>query len=313
MIRIGFFGTPTLSAQVLQDFLDSSEFDVVFVVTGEDKAIGRHQVLTTNPVKTLALDHNLPIFQPSRIRDNQIFLDAIQSYEADYFVVVAYGKILPREVLSIPRKYPINIHGSILPKYRWASPIQASLIAWEHKTGVTIMIMNEKMDEWDIVDIKEINIHKHETTETLFQKFADISGIFARETILRLEAWTIAPQPQNHAEATFCKKITKEEWLLKFQQNAEELYHLYQGLTPWPGIFTMYHGKKLIIENCFYEDYSDAQAKIGTVVRFNNNIWIICSKWILTLSQLKLEWKKSQFIHEFLNGQQSFIGSTLPN
>lgn len=129
MIRIGFFGTPALSARVLEDFLHSSDFEVAFVVTGEDKPVGRHQVLTANPVKEVALAKGLPLFQPARIRGNTEFLEAIKSYDADYFVVVAYGKIVPLELLSIPKKYPINIHGSILPKYRGASPIQAALIA----------------------------------------------------------------------------------------------------------------------------------------------------------------------------------------
>lgn len=129
MIRIGFFGTPALSARVLQDFLGASGFEVAFVVTGEDKPIGRHQTMTANPAKEVALANNLPVLQPARIRGNTEFLETIASYGADYFVVVAYGKILPKELLEIPKKYPINIHGSILPKYRGASPIQAALIA----------------------------------------------------------------------------------------------------------------------------------------------------------------------------------------
>lgn len=128
-MRIGFFGTPEFSASVLHDFLRASDMEVAFVVTGEDKPIGRHQVMTANPVKTLALEKGIPVLQPARIRGNMEFLDALRSYEADYFVVVAYGKIVPQELLDIPKKYPINIHGSILPKYRGASPIQAALIA----------------------------------------------------------------------------------------------------------------------------------------------------------------------------------------
>ena len=143
MIRIGFFGTPALSARVLEDFLHSPDFEVVFVVTGEDKPIGRHQIMTANPVKTVALANHLPLLQPARIRGNVEFLEGIKSYEADYLVVVAYGQILPKELLSIPKKYSINIHGSILPAYRGASPIQAALIAGETETGVTIMVMSE--------------------------------------------------------------------------------------------------------------------------------------------------------------------------
>lgn len=238
----------------MQDFLDHSQFEVSFVVTGEDKPIGRHQTITPNEVKTLALEHSIPILQPARIRGNAEFLEAIQSYDADYFVVVAYGKILPKELLGIPKRYPINIHGSILPKYRGASPIQAALIAGEAETGVTIMVMDEKMDEGDIIDILKIRIDEIETTETLFRKFEEVSGDFTAETILRLDRGELSPRVQNRNEATYCKKITKEEGSLDFRKSAEELYHLYQGLTPWPGVYTTYKGKKLIIEQCFYKE-----------------------------------------------------------
>lgn len=118
MIKIGFFGTPSLATQVLQDFLDSSSMEIIFVVTGEDKPVGRHQILTANSVKQIATEQNIPCLQPARIRGNTEFLDTLKTYDADYFVVIAYGKILPTELLAIPKKYPINIHGSILPKYR---------------------------------------------------------------------------------------------------------------------------------------------------------------------------------------------------
>lgn len=158
-----------------------------FVVTGEDKPIGRHQVLTANEVKTLALENNIPVFQPAQVRGNTEFLEEIKTFDVDYLVVVAYGKIIPLELLQIPKKYPINIHGSILPKYRGASPIQAALIAGEVETGVTIMVMSEGMDEGDSIDIKKIGIDRNETTETLFEKFAETSGKFAAETILKLD------------------------------------------------------------------------------------------------------------------------------
>lgn len=186
MVRIGFFGTPELSRRVLEDFLRHPGFEVAFVVTGEDKPVGRHQLLTVNPVKELALEKGLPILQPARIRGNTELLETIASYGVDYFVVVAYGKILPKELLAIPKKYPINIHGSILPKYRGASPIQAALITGEKETGVTIMVMSEGMDEGGIIDVQKIGVDVHETTQTLFEKFAEVSGTFAAEALLKL-------------------------------------------------------------------------------------------------------------------------------
>lgn len=312
MIRIGFFWTPHLSARVLQDFLNSPQFEVTFVVTGEDKPIGRHQILTANEVKTLALENNIPVLQPARIRGNTELLEEIKTYDVDYFVVVAYGKILPRELLEIPKKYPINIHGSVLPKYRGASPIQAALITGETETGVTIMVMNEKMDEGDIINVKKIEISADETTATLFGKFEEVSGVFAIETILKLDTWVLSPKAQNENEATYCKKITKEEGLLDFTKSAKELYNLCQGFTPWPGVYTLYKEKKLIIEQCSYEENTELQWLLGTVIQTEDKtVGIICGKWLLILEQIKLEWKKSQSIREFLNGQRDFINSIL--
>ncbi|MDD5197374.1 MAG: methionyl-tRNA formyltransferase [Candidatus Gracilibacteria bacterium] len=313
MIRIGFFGTPHLSARVLQDFLNSPQFKVDFVVTGEDKPIGRHQIITPNEVKNLALSQSIPVLQPARIRGNTEFLEEMQSYGVDYFVVVAYGKILPTEALRVPKKYPINIHGSLLPKYRGASPIQAALINGETETGVTIMVMNEKMDEGDIIDVKKIGIATSETAETLFEKFEEVSGNFAIKTIQKLDKGELVPRKQNENEATYCKKIMKEDGLLDFSKSAEKLYHLHQGLTPWPGVYTMYKGKKCIIEKCFYTPHSEGDNEIGTVVQKGTEIGIVCGKGLLTLSQVKLEGKKSQSIKEFLNGQRDFIGSILPH
>ncbi|EKD30306.1 MAG: hypothetical protein ACD_78C00094G0003, partial [uncultured bacterium (gcode 4)] len=199
------------------------------------------------------------------------------------------------------------------PKYRGASPIQTALINGEKETGVTIMVMNEKMDEWDIIDVKKIEIETSETTETLFQKFEDVSGDFAMETIQKLDKGELVPKAQDENTATYCKKITKEEGLLDFSKSAKELYYLYQGLTPWPGVYAFYKGKKLIIEQCFYEEDAECEWAIGTIVQKGSEIWIICGKWLLTLSQVKLEWKKSQSIREFLNGHRDFIGSILYN
>lgn len=279
MLKIGFFGTPHLASQILRDFLGSPDMEVVFVVTGEDKPVGRHQVLTANSVKQLALEHDIPCLQPAKIRGNTEFLDALRSYDADYFVTVAYGKILPTELLAIPKKLPINIHGSILPKYRGASPIQAALITGAKETGVTIMVMDDKMDEGDIIDILSIPIAPDETSGSLFDTFAQVSGTFAIETILALDKGILKPRPQDHTLATYCKKIAKEDGRLDFSRSAEDLHHLYQGLTPWPGVFTEYAGKKLIIEGCsFVKNTQENTQKIGTVVRTDGGVGIICGE-----------------------------------
>lgn len=146
-MRIGFFGTPTLAAQVLHDLVISDDMDVVFAVTNPDSSYGRHSTLVPSPVKIQAQKYHIPVLQPNTIRDNVEFLDMIASYNCDFFVVVAYGKILPQALLDIPRYMCINVHGSLLPKYRGASPIQSALLNGDIQTGVTIMQMSARMDE----------------------------------------------------------------------------------------------------------------------------------------------------------------------
>ena len=246
--KVGFFWTPFLAARVLEDILHSGHFDVMFAVTNQDKPIGRSGDSQATPVKKLALEHDIPVFTPIRIRENNEFFEQLSNYNCDYFVVVAYGRILPRVILEIPKKKCINVHGSILPAYRWASPIQSVLLHGEKETGVTIMEMSEGMDEGDILSIHTISIALDETSETLFQKFAEISGTTLVETILELDKWKITPIPQDLTRATYCAKIEKEDGKIDWSKSAEDIYRMWQAYTPWPGIYTMYEGKRLLLE-----------------------------------------------------------------
>ncbi len=323
-MKIGFFWTPSLASRVLEDLLRADGIEIAFVVTNPDKPVGREQVLTPSPVKSLALKNNIDTYTPGRIRENIEFLQKIATYQCDYFVVVAYGKILPKALLELPKKMCINIHGSILPKYRGASPIQAALLAWEKWTGVTIMQMSEGMDEGDILKIREIPIDTRETSGTLFDKFSVISGRALIDTLHELEMGGITPLPQNNSEATYCKKIEKEDGLIDWSKSADTIYHMWQGYTPWPGIYTMHEGKRLLLEKVSLlrhrEEQSDVAIQdsavqsmdcfvprndgiVGQVIQCDDgSIGIICGEWILTLDQVKLEWKKSQSIRDFVNG-----------
>ena len=277
MPRIGFFGTPSLAASVLTDILDHSSFEVVCVVTNPDKPVGREQLLTPTPVKTVALEHGIPVFTPTKIRDNTEFLDILRAFECDYFIVVAYGRILPKALLEIPKKMCINIHGSILPKYRGASPIQSALLHGEIETGVTIMQMSEDMDEGDILKIRTIPIDPTETSGTLFEKFAVLSGPTLIQTLLELEHGGITPLPQDTEKASYCTKIEKEDGKIDWQKTAKEIYQQWQAYTPWPGIYTEYEGKKLSLESVEYSMNPLQSSIIGMVTRQENGtISITC-------------------------------------
>ncbi|EKE28681.1 MAG: Methionyl-tRNA formyltransferase [uncultured bacterium (gcode 4)] len=306
MIKIWFFWTPNLAKRVLEDIVNSKQFEISFVVTWTDKPVWRSQTLTPTPVKEFAVSHSLKVLQPAKIRWNEDFLSEIKNAWADYFVVVAYGKILPNEVLKAPRKMCINVHGSILPLYRWASPIQSALIDWETLTWITIMKMSEWMDEWDIIDIMKINIDKLDTSESLFKKFEEVSGKFLIETLVALDQWKRWLQPQLDEAATYCKKITKEDGLLDFSRTAQNLFYLWRWLTPWPWIYAYFEGKKLIITSCdFMEDNVDGD--IWQVVKWDFWIWIKCWIWMLILKGVKLEWKWNAKISDFVNWKKNFI------
>lgn len=235
--------------------------------------------MKATPVKELAISKNIPTFTPLKIRGNTEFLDRIRSFECDYFIVVAYGKILPLELLEIPKKMCINIHGSILPKYRGASPIQSALLFGEEKTGVTIMQMSEGMDEGDILKIREISIDSDETSETLFGKFAKISGPTLIQTLKELETGGITPLPQDEHQATYCKKIEKEDGLIDWSKSATEIYHQWQAYTPWPGIYTIYEGKRILLEIVEILESEKINTERGIVQKTEiGKIGILCGK-----------------------------------
>ncbi|MDD2487563.1 MAG: methionyl-tRNA formyltransferase [Candidatus Gracilibacteria bacterium] len=311
MIKIGFFGTPELAKNVLEDICDSNRFEVCFAVTQADKPVGRGLEIKESPVKAYSKEKSIPVYSPEKIRNNNEFIDEINKYEADYFIVVAYGKIMPNEILEMPKKMCINVHGSILPKYRGASPIQSALMAGDKVTGVTIMKMSEGMDEGDIIDILEIGIDKFDTSELLYEKFQKVSGRFLIDTLDKLDKGVIQAKKQDNSLATYCKKINKEDGLADFNKSAEILFNLWKGLTPWPGLYTQYKDKKLIIVECDYDLLlSDIAVSydLGEVIVSDKGIGIVCSDGILILKKIKLEGKKAQDINDFINGYKDLIG-----
>lgn len=306
MIKIWFFGTPHLSLKVLEDLYNSNKFEISFVVTSIDKPIWRSQKLTATWVKTFAINNNIPFFTPIKLRENYELFEELKKFNVDYFVVVAYGKILPNDILEIPAKMCVNVHGSILPLYRWASPIQSALINGELITWVTIMKMSEWMDEGDIIDILPIPIEKFDTTEILFKKFEEVSGKFLVKTLIAHSKWEKWTVPQINESATYCKKINKEDWIIDFNKSAQNLFYLWRWLTPWPWIYTFFEGKKLIITKCDYIE-NDYEWIIWEVIKWEFSIGIKCSLWVLILEEVKLEWKWNQNIKDFINWRQNFI------
>jgi methionyl-tRNA formyltransferase len=247
--------------------------------------------------------------QPEKLRNNKEFFEKLNSLDLDFIIVVAYWKIVPKEVLEAPKYWCINIHGSILPKYRWASPIQEAIKNWDKETWVTIMYMSEGMDEGDILAIEKVEIWENEKTPDIFKKFEKVSPKILVKILEKIFSGEKMWEKQDNSKATYCSKIKKEDWEIKFsKQTAEEIYNKFRAYYPWPGIYSFFKWKKFNIEDCELIDYF-WDKNIWEVEKIDKKtIWIITKdKKILKLKQVKLEWKKSMDILSFVNWNKEFL------
>jgi len=316
-LKIAFFGTWDFSKNILKDVLDDSRVEVKLVVSQPDKPVGRKKILEKTPVKILAEERNIEILQPEKLLKNIEFLDYLDSLELDFILVVAYWKIVPMRVLNSAKYWCINLHWSILPDYRWASPIQEAVKNWDKKTWLTVMYMSKWMDEWDILKIEEIVIDKDDKTEDIFKKFEDFGAKLAIDTLEQIISWEIKAIPQNNEQATYCSKISKEDWEINFtKETADEIYNKYRAYHNWPWIYSDYKNVKLNIETCeifnppLTSPFEGGENLIPwKVIKINKKtIWIVCfDKKFLILRQVKLAGKKSMDIISFINGNKDFL------
>lgn len=308
-MKIAFFWTWEFSKNILKWILEIWNIEIKLVVSQPDKPVWRNKVIEETPVKQLAKQNNIKVLQPERFKNNTEFFDELNSLGLDFIVVVAYWKILPKEVLEAPKYGCINIHWSILPKYRWASPIQEAVKNGDKETWLTIMYMSKWMDEWDILAIQKIIIDKLDTTEDIFKKFEIIWPDLLTKTLNWVMDGSIKWVKQDENQATYCGKISKEDWEISFDNdNWTNIYNKYRAYHSWPWIYTYYNNKKLDIENCELQEY-EWNEKIWKVLKLDKKtIWIVCKdKKILILKQIKLEWKKSMDILSFANWNKDFL------
>ncbi len=319
-MKIAFFGTWKFSANILKSLIVDYKnvIEIKLAVSQADKPVGRKKILEKTPVKIIAEENNIEILQPNKLRDNIEFFDKLNFLNLDFIVVVAYGKIVPNEVLKAPKYWCINIHWSILPVYRWASPIQESIKNWDKHTGLTIMYMSEWMDEWDILKIEKIEIWEDDKTLDLFEKFEEIGPKLLVNTLRGVLAWDIKWIKQDDSKATYCSKISKTDWEIDFEKDsANEIYNKYRAYYNWPGIYNFYNWKKINFEEIELENIDlsdDDEFNIWEVVELydennqkNKKIWIIGVGGVIILKQVKLEWKKSIDILSFINWNKDFL------
>lgn len=319
-MNIVFMGTPDFAKESLQSIYEAGH-KIKLVITNQDKPKGRGMKLTPSPVKEFALEKNLLLEQPSYIKNNKELIQKIKQIDPDVICVVAYGKILPKELLDIPKKGAINVHGSLLPKYRGAAPIQWAIINGEKTTGITTMCMNEKMDEGDILLKEEVVIEENENLGELWKRLSKIGGKLLVKTLYELENGTLVPIPQK-GEATYAPMLDREMSKIDWEnKTANEIKNLVRGLNPIMGVYTFLRQDKIkfwnvevVTEKEFvdrfqeFEEYKERLSKIaaGTVLYVNekSGLYIRAKKDIISVIEIQGPNAKKMSIQEYLRGNK---------
>lgn len=294
-------GTPDFSVPTLEALL-ASEHEVAAVVTQPDKPKGRGKEIHMSPVKECALKHNIPVYQPIRARD-EAFIEEMRALHPDAMVVIAFGQILPKSLLKLPKYGCINIHASLLPKYRGAAPIQWAVINGDAETGITTMLMDVEMDTGDMLEKTVVRLNPDETGGSLFDRLSLLGGDLILSTLNKLEKGEITPQPQEHEKATYVKKISKSMGDIDWTMDAVSIERLVRGLNPWPSAFTRLNGKMLKIWEARVLEDPKKQAPCGSVISADaDGLKVQTGKGILCITSLQIEGKKRMDTAAFLRG-----------
>ncbi len=295
-IKTIFMGTPDFAVPILEALIKNTE--VVLVVTQPDKLVGRKKEIKSSPVKIAALKNNIPVFQPLKIREDY---EIIKEYNPDLIVTCAYGQILPKEVLDIPRLGAINVHASLLPKYRGGAPIHHAIINGDEKTGITIMYMDVGMDSGDIIEIREIPILETDNVEVLHDKLSRLGSELLNEVLPSIINKTNKRIKQNEAEVTYAPTIKREDEHLDFRLSAKEVYNKVRGLNSWPLANMMLDGEEIkVIEGYIGENAH----KPGEIVDIKKDaLGISCKDQIFYITKIKPAGKKVMMVRDYLNGK----------
>lgn len=307
MIKAVFFGTQEFGARMLTTLLADSSITIMAVVTQPDRPIGRKHEVMASPVKRLVVNAGIAtILQPEHLKT--FTTDHPDLADADIFVVCQYGLIIPKNVIDQPKKGTINIHTSLLPKYRGASPIQSALINGETETGVTIMQMDAKMDHGAILAQEKITIDPDDTYPTLSEKMIPVAQKLLLVNTQKCVAGTSTPEEQKHDEATTCSLLSRDDGKINWSQSASELYNLYRGTFPWPGIWTTWENKRLKLLNV---RPNTEKIPSGKVIWQHNQLLIGTAKGSLEILELQLEGKNALPATIFVQGNKSFTSAQL--
>src|SRR5467141_771138 len=305
-MRIVFCGTPQFAVPTLKHLLAQSDFEVVGVITQPDRARGRGRQVSFSPIKKVALAAKLPVHQPEKIRAPEV-QELLQSYSPDCVVIIAYGQIIPARLLPIPKLGWINLHASLLPKYRGAAPINWAIVDGETRTGVTTMRIDAGMDTGEMLVQRGIEIDAKETAPELAARMSESGAPLMAETLRGLAAGTIAPKAQNHAEASYAPMLKKEDGRIDWKRPEIEIYNRMRGFAPWPGAYTTFRGQTCHVWGEPMSKEGGARlpsgASPGTLLSERNELFIWCGNaTVLCLRLVKVEGRKPVKATDFANG-----------
>ncbi len=308
-MKLVFCGTPQFAVPSLEK-LAAEKFDVQLVVTQPDRPQGRGMELTAPPVKQSALKLGLPVIQPDKIKKNEEFQTQLRALAPDAIIVVGYGRIIPPWMLELPRFGNINVHASLLPKYRGAAPIQWAIANGEKITGITTMHLNEGLDTGDILLQRELAIGDEDTSVTLAPRLAEMGADLLAETLRGLEQKRIVARPQDHSQATLAPILTKKDGFVDFNRTAQEIHNRLRGFQPWPGAYTRFRGKNLKFVEV--KPAAGGQGTPGELHVQGDQLLVSCAEQTtLQLLHMQPEGKKSMPARDFINGYRPTPGERL--
>jgi methionyl-tRNA formyltransferase len=311
-MKLVFCGTPTFAVPTLKLALRAG-YDVPLVVTQPDRPVGRGQTLTAPAIKTAAMEAGIPVVQPEKIKNNEEFRAQLEAIRPDAILVVAYGRIIPKWMLELPRLGNLNLHASLLPKYRGAAPIQWAIANGEPATGATTMRLDEGLDTGDILLQRELTIPPDMTAVDVFPRLAEMGADLMMETLRELDAGTLVPKKQEHVRATLAPILTREDGRMDFTRPAMTIYNRWRGFQPWPGAWTLLGGKKLTVHRLLPTELRGTRRmEPGQMLVEQGTLFVACGQgsW-LELVEVQMEGKRRMTAGEFLRGHAIESGTPL--
>ncbi len=316
-IKTVFIGTPDFAVPSLRALIEDARFEIMGVVTQPDKKVGRKQILTPPPVKAEALKHSINVFQPDKIENLK---SKILKLKPDIIIVAAYAQIMPESILEIPQYGCVNVHASLLPRYRGASPIQAAIMNGDEETGITIMKMEKRIDTGPILAQMSVKILPDDTSGSLYKKLSELGAEILIPALIGYIKGEIKPIPQDEQKASYAGLIKKKDGRISWEKAASELERFIRAMNPWPSAFTEVRSKKLEVRNKYlilkiieveHDILRINKYEQGELFLYGNKLAVQCGKDSLVVRKLQLEGKKAMTSEEFLRGYKELIGKTL--